>query len=60
MEVLYMAQDDKILGTLLWLALLVGGVYLSGVSLMGPPVPLIFPILGLVVVGGPIFLVRLA
>ncbi len=55
-----MAQDDKILGTLLWLALLVGGVYLSGVSLMGPPVPLIFPILGLVVVGGPIFLVRLA
>ncbi len=48
-------KGDKIFGTLLWLALLVGGLYFSGVSLVGPPVSLIFPILGLVVVAEPIF-----
>ncbi|MCL5971298.1 MAG: hypothetical protein M1499_01885 [Firmicutes bacterium] len=46
---------DKILGTLLWPVLFAGSIYFAGLALMGPPVSVIIPILGLVVViGGPI------
>ena len=46
---------DKILGTLLWPVLFSGSVFFLGLPLMGAPVPVMIPILGLIVViGGPI------
>lgn len=46
---------DKILGTLLWPVLFMGSVYFIGLAVMGPPVSVVIPIVGLVVViGGPL------